>query len=175
MAKDEEKSRSSAKKSDELPDLEIHWTASESIDHKRGIWWYVIAAVLVAAAIGVSFWLQGVSFSSISSTVLVVVIFIALLTVSHRPARELHYALTQEGLTIENQLHPFDDFRAFGVHQDGALWQLTLIPVKRFGFSVTMFIHDDQGEAIVDALGARLPMEDVRVDLIDKIVRKLKI
>jgi hypothetical protein len=154
--------------------LNIKWTASEAIDHERGALWYVVAVALVIAAIVLSFWLQGVSFSSISSTILIVVIFVALLTVSHRPAREFDYTLTDEGLTIENQLRPFSDFRAFGVRQDGALWQLTLIPIKRFGLSVEMFIHDDQGEEIVDALGARLPMEDIKPNLLDKVVHKLK-
>jgi hypothetical protein len=104
-----------------------------------------------------------------------VVTFVALLTVSHRPARELHYTLTSDGLTVEDQTRPFSDFRAFGVQQYGAMWQLVLIPVKRFGLSVTMFIHDDQGEEIVDALGTRLPMEEVKIDLLDKIIHRLKI
>jgi membrane protein implicated in regulation of membrane protease activity len=158
-----------------LPELNIEWTASEAIDHQRGVLWYIIAAILVIGVIALSFWLQGVSFSSITSTVLVVIIAVAIVTVSHRPSRELHYTLTNQGITIENQLHRFSDFRAFGVHQDGALWQLTLIPIKRFGLSVTMFIHDDQGEKIIDTLGSRLPMEATKTDIIDKVVHKLKI
>jgi hypothetical protein len=154
--------------------LNISWTASESIDHSRGIWWYILAVTIVAAVMVLDFW-QGFNFSSISFAVLILVIFTAILTVSRRPVRELHYTLTDEGLTIENQLHPYGDFRAFGVVSEGALWQLVLIPIKRFGFSVTILIHSDQGEAIVDALGTRLPMESVKVDLIDKIVRGLKI
>ena len=155
--------------------LNIKWTASESIDHERGVLWYVIAVILAAAAIGLSWWLLDSLFSKISSTVLVAVIFLTIMTVSRRPARELNYVLDDEGLMIEGQRYPFDAFSAFGVCQDGALWRLTLIPVKRFGFAVTMYIHDDQGEKIVDALGARLPMQEVKIDLLDKIVHKLKI
>jgi hypothetical protein len=154
--------------------LDINWTASESIDHERGVVWYVVAVALVVVAIGLSWWLLEGLFSKTSSTILVIVIFAAIMTVSRRPARELHYSLDNTGITIEGQQHPFDEFRAFGVRQEGALWQLTLIPIKRFGLSVTMFIHDNQGEKIVDALGARLPMEEVRADLVDKIVHKLK-
>ena len=155
--------------------LDINWTASESIDHERSVWWYVIAVVVLLALIGVNLWWQGIGFGSISFAALAVVMFVALLIVSRRPARELHYTLTDEGISIENQLHPFSEFRAFGVHQDGVLWQLVLLPIQRFGFGLSMFIHDDQGEAIVDALGARLPMENVKVNLLDKIIHKLKI
>ncbi|MDR1969993.1 MAG: hypothetical protein LBQ11_01440 [Candidatus Nomurabacteria bacterium] len=154
--------------------LNISWSASESIDHERNIGWYIVAIVVVLALIGLNLWLQGINFGSISFAALILVIFVALLTVSHRPARELHYTLTDEGVSIEEQLHPFNEFRAFGVHHDGTLWQLVLIPVKRFSFSITIFIHDDQGEAIVDALGTRLPMENVKTDWLDKIVNKLK-
>jgi len=159
----------------ELPSQSISWTASESIDHDRGPWWYVIAITVVIAAISVNFLLQGINASSISTAVLFAMALLAMLTILRRPSRELHYTLDNNGLTIENQLHSYDEFRAFGVFHDGALWQITLIPVKRFGLGLSMFIHDDQGEAIVDALGARMPMEETKIDLIDKIVRKLKI
>ncbi|MCL2280466.1 hypothetical protein FWC31_01080 [Candidatus Saccharibacteria bacterium] len=163
------------KKKSSVRALNISWTASESIDYERGVLWYVMAVLVALAIIGLNFWYQGVGFSSISIAVLVVTGFAALLMVLRRPARELKYTLTDEGLTIEGQLRPFSDFRSFGVVQDGALWQLVLIPIQRFGLSVTMHIHSDQGEAIVDALGARLPMENVKVDLLDKITRRLKI
>jgi hypothetical protein len=168
-------SRKAKKGEPSVSGLDVSWTAGESIDHERGVLWYVVTTAIVMIALGLNFWLQGVSFSSISLAVLIVVVFVALLTVSRRPARELHYSLSDEGLDIEGQLHPFSEFRAFGVHQNGAAWQLTLIPVKRFGLNIEMFIHDDQGEAIVDAIGARLPMEETKVDLLDKIIHKLKI
>jgi hypothetical protein len=83
--------------------------------------------------------------------------------------------LTDQGLHVDGQLHRYDEFRAFGVRRDGALWQIVLIPVKRFGLSLTMYIQEEQGESIVDALGARLPMENVQADAVDKLIRKLKI
>ncbi|MCL2451262.1 hypothetical protein FWD20_00005, partial [Candidatus Saccharibacteria bacterium] len=154
--------------------LNIEWTASESIDHDRGVKWYVVAIVVVLVIMGLNLWLQGINFGSISFEVLIVVVFVALLIVSSRPARELRYALTDEGISVEGQLHPFAEFRAFGVRREGKLWQLVLIPVKRFSFGITIYIHDDQGEAIVDALGARLPMENIKTDWLDKVVNKLK-
>ena len=155
--------------------LNISWTASESINHDRGALWYVVAVVVAIAAVGLNFWLQGINFESISTAVLIAVIFVAIMTVSLRPARELHYKLTDQNLTIEDKSYPFDTFRAFGVHRDGAFWQLTLIPIKRFGMGISMYINEDQGEEIVDAIGARLPMEKTEADILDKIVNKLKI
>ncbi|MCL2173857.1 hypothetical protein FWH58_00955 [Candidatus Saccharibacteria bacterium] len=155
--------------------LDIRWTASEAIEYEHSSRWYMAAVAVVLVIIGFNLWLQGINFGSISFAILILVIFAAVLLVVRRPARELHYVLTDEGLTVENQLHPFSEFRAFGVRRDGAMWQLVLIPVQRFSFSLTVFIHDDQGEAIVDALGARLSMEEIKTDWLDRLVNKLKI
>jgi len=159
--------------------VEIHWTASDGIDHQRGRGWYIGVIVIVVA---ISALLATLAFfeifsltTSITTEILVVVMAAALFVVTRLPAREVKYTLTDAGLTIEGQLHPFSEFRAFGVRRAGATWQLVLIPVKRFGASVTMFIHESQGEEIIDELGVRLPMEDVKNDLMDNLIRRLKI
>jgi hypothetical protein len=158
---------------------EIRWTASDAIDHDRGKGWYtvvIIAAFVVLLALATLAFFKIIALmTAISTGVLVVVMLVALLLVAKKPARELDYLLTDAGLTIEGQLHPFSEFRAFGVRQQGATWQLVLIPVKRFGMSATMFIQEDQGEQIVDELGAYLPMENVKTDLVDKLMRRLKL
>lgn len=157
----------------------IHWTASDSIEHHRGQGWYfgLIGIVVAISALLVVLYLFDI-FSlttSVTTEILVLVMLAALLVVTRQPPREVQYTLTDEGLAIDNQLHPFSEFRAFGVRKVGAMWQLVLIPVKRFGFSVTMFINEDQGEKIVDEFGARLPMEDIKPDFIDNLIRRLKI
>jgi hypothetical protein len=148
----------------------IIWTASESVDHQRGKIWYLVAILVAAAIVGLAIWTKQYTMGGLA-----IIMLIAVIVVVRKPAREINYELSDAGLTIDGRLRPFEEFRAFGVRRDGALWQLVLIPVKRFGLAVTMFIHDDQGEQIVDALGGRLPMEDVPVDMVDKLTRRLKL
>ena len=157
----------------------IQWSSSSTIEHEHGANWNFallgVAGLIIAGIVGWSIWQQNFSFSNMSVIGLVIVVVIAIMVVSKKPANEISYMLTESGLTIDGQLHPFSEFRAFGVHQDGALWQLTLIPVKRFGAAVTMFISAEQGEMIVDILGARLPMESISTHPIDKLARLLKL
>lgn len=157
----------------------IHWTASESIDHARSKKWYagaaIIAAIIIVGLVVLDIFRIIDLMTMITTGVLVIMMLIAVFMVTKKPVREIDYILTESGLTIAGQLHPFNEFRGFGVRHQGALWQLVLLPVKRFGLSVTMFIHEDQGEEIVDTLGMILPMEDVKTDLIDNITRRLKI
>jgi len=50
-----------------------------------------------------------------------------------------------------------------------------LIPTKRFAPGVSVYFPDDAGEKIVDILGQRLPMEELKLDVIDIVVRKLRL
>jgi hypothetical protein len=50
-----------------------------------------------------------------------------------------------------------------------------LLPTKRFKPGVSVYFPEEAGEAIVDMLGARLPMQEFHLDIIDKLVRKLRI
>jgi hypothetical protein len=164
---------------EEMPVTEIRWTASDSIDHERGRGWYIgavtITLSLVALLVVLAVFDIISTMTAVTTGVLTVIILVALLVVARKPARQLNYMLTDAGLTIEGKLYPFSEFRAFGVQRIGALWQLVLVPVRRFGLNVTMFIHEEQGEQIVDELGARLPMEDLKIDPVDRLVRRLKI
>ena len=71
--------------------------------------------------------------------------------------------------------HPFDNFRAFGIVKEGSHYSAVLIPKKRLGINVKVYFPEGSGEAIVDNLGARLPMEQVKPDLLDKLVDFLRI
>ena len=73
------------------------------------------------------------------------------------------------------RLHKYEDFRAFGILREDSHFSAILIPKKRFGMNVKVYFPGNSGEAIVDALGARLPMEEVKLDLLDRIVNFLRI
>ena len=164
----------------EIPAIEpIHWTASDVIEVDRSKWWGLgligIAVLIIGGIVAWSIVQNTWSAGNISIIVLISVVLIAIMVVSKKPPREVQYMLTESGVTIDGQLHDFSQFRAFGVVQNGAVWQLVLIPTKRFGMSVTTFINADQGERIVDELGTRLPMEKISLHPVDKLSRLLKL
>jgi hypothetical protein len=49
------------------------------------------------------------------------------------------------------------------------------MPKKRFGSRVTVYFPEAEGEQIVDVFGAHLPMEPVKLDLLDRLVKFLRI
>lgn len=150
----------------------IHWSANEYIDNEKNGAWFVFFAVIVLALIASDIFL----IKSYTFSILVVVMAISVIIMSRRPPRSIEYTLSgNQGLYIGERLYHFSEFRAFGLIEDRGQHLIMLIPIKRFSPSVTFYFSTDVGEKIVDILGARLPMESRKLDVIDIIVRKLRL
>ncbi len=148
----------------------ISWEAEEYIVRDHDTWWY-IGLFVIGAALGI----LAVVLSAWTFLVLVILSVIAILISTFRPPRKIKYSLDENGLTEGDKIHKYDDYKAFGILKEGSHFSAVLIPKKRFGLSVKVYFPEGSGEAIVDNLGARLPMEEVKLDFLDKIVNFLRI
>lgn len=148
----------------------ISWEAEEYITKSHNGWWYFGLAIVTIGLSVLAIWLQGWSFLA-----LIIVSAITVLIFNLRPPRKIFYQLNSEGLTEGKIKHPFTDFRAFGIVKEESHYSAVLIPKKRFGINVKVYFPEGSGEAIVDNLGAHLPMEEVKADFLDKIVNFLRI
>ncbi len=150
----------------------ITWTAQEYVHSDRSPVWFILFVLVVIGLIAFDIFLL----KSWTFSLLVVVMAVALVIYIRRPPRTLTYALSpNQGLYVGERLYHFDEFKSFGLIQDGEHYSIMLIPRKRFATGVSVFFPDDAGERIVDILGQRLPMENLKLDLVDAIVRKLRL
>ena len=149
---------------------EISWEAEEYIVQSHNTVWYIglfiITVALSILAIFLGWW---------TFLILVILSAITILISALRPPRKIKYTLNQDGLLEDNNLHRYDEFRAFGILKENSNFSAVLLPKKRFSLSVKVYFPGGSGEAIVDALGAHLPMEEVKLDFLDKIVNFLRI
>lgn len=149
----------------------LRWQATEYIHHEKdGVWFIAFGAIVVVLMAISVLVLQSITFS-----VLIPVMAVALIVYTRRPPRLIDYTLSLKGLFINDQLYPFTDFKGFGVIRDGREFSIMLIPVKRFRLGVSVYFPEEAGEAIVDILGTRLPMQEMHLDLFDRIIHKLRI
>ena len=148
----------------------VNWEAREFIEYKKNAGWYAgmiaVVAVLCAIAVLIQLW---------TFLILVIVAAIALLTYTIRPPRMLHYSLSDKGLSEGNNLYAFEDFKSFGVLNENNHYCIMMVPRNRFGTRVRVYFPEAEGEQIVDVFGAHLPMEPVKLDLLDRLVRFLRI
>lgn len=150
----------------------ITWTAQEYVHIDKGPWWYIFFVIVVLGLIALDIFVL----KSWTLSVLVVVMAVALIVYIRRPPRVLTYALSpNQGLYVGEQLYGFDQFKAFGLIRDDGHDSIMLIPRKRFAPGVSVFFPEEAGERIVDILGQRLPMETLKLDLVDVLVRKMRL
>ena len=148
----------------------VNWDAREYIPREKNTGWYVGLVIVCLVLVGVAIWLSWWTFA-----ILVVLSGVALVVYSVRPPRVLHYSLGNKGLSEGNKLYNYEDYKAFGVLRENEHFAIILTPRKRFSPGVKVYFPEEHGEAIVDAFGARLPMEEVKLDFLDKIVSFLRI
>lgn len=159
--------------SDDQPSIDepVRWQAQEYIQHDKSAGWFVLFAVAFIVLMAIAIFL----IKSITFDILVPVMAIALFVYVNRPPRVLDYTLSRKGLYVNDHLYPFAEFKGFGVVHDGKEFSVLLLPVKRFKPGVSVYFPEEAGEAIVDMLGARLPMQELHLDVVDRIIRKLRI
>jgi hypothetical protein len=148
----------------------LSWDASEYVHHSKGTLWYVGFIAIVIVLLATAYFLT----HEWTFVVLVIVMAAAMAVFAQRPPHTLHYALSDSGVRIEQKFYYYADFRAFGIIADGALFSIMLIPTKRFSPAVNIYFAEQDGEKIVDILGARLPMEELHLDFVDLLMRRLR-
>jgi hypothetical protein len=152
-------------------DQPVHWQATEYIERGKNTLWFVMFGVAIIVLMAIAIFLM----NSLTFAVLVPVMAVALIVYIRRPPRVLNYTLSRQGLHINDHLYSFSEFKGFGVIHDGEEYSVMLIPIKRFHQGVSVYFPEESGEAIVDMLGARLPMQELHLDVIDMVLRKLRI
>lgn len=149
----------------------VRWQANESMNGEKSVAWFIVFTVVALALIAADiFFIKSYTFSA-----LVVIMALSVVVLSKKPPRLINYSLTVEGLYVNEKIYPFNEFKSFGIISDGDKHLLSLIPIKRFSPSVSAYFPYEVGEKIVDILGVRLPMEKIKPDIIDQIVKKLKL
>lgn len=148
---------------------DISWEASEYIHHEKHAGWFMVLAV-VALILGA----VAVFFKQWTFAALIIVMAVAIVVYARRMPRTLRYGLSHTGVTIETKSYPYGQFKAFGVVQDGAIYSLVLIPIKRFAPELTMYFEEKDGEEIFDLLSSHLPYQEVKLDFVDKLTKKLR-
>ena len=148
----------------------VSWQAEEYVQTEKNTGWYVGLVMIGLVLIGVSVLLKWWSF-----TALIVVAIVALIVYTVRPPRKLEYELNDEGLIEGGSVYKYEDFKSFGLLRDGPHFAIVLTPRKRFSPAVTIYFPEENGEKIVDAFGMRLPMEEVKLDFLDKVIKFLRI
>lgn len=149
--------------------MAITWTAPDSVKRVFSVAWYLNISLFFIGLIVVSIWWL----DSIITAVLFVVVYIALIIYTKKSPQIVNYSLSDDSLSINNQVFKLENFSSFSIIEDHELYSIVLLPSKRLATSLTITFSRADGEAIVDFLGAAIPMKPFEENLIDKLIRRL--
>lgn len=148
----------------------VQWKASEFIDHQKSkAWFSVFVLVAIVAAIAVY-----VITRDILATVVILIAALAFGMYAGKKPRTLTYTLGPTNFTVGEKTYRYDDFKTFGLVQEGGLYSIVLEPVKRFMPPLTIYFAQEDGEKIFDAFAQHLPHEERKIDMVDSLMRKIR-
>jgi hypothetical protein len=147
----------------------IRWQAAEYIHRERDqVWFALFVVVTIVLIIAAVFLIKSITFA-----ILVPVMAAALVVYTHRPPSVLDYTLSRQGLHVNDHLYPFSEFKSFYLVRGDVQYSIMLIPTKRFKPAVSVYFPEEAGEAIIDLLASRLPMQETQLDIVDRLIQKL--
>lgn len=148
----------------------IRWTAPEFIQYKRGKNWYallvVIALTLAGLAIIYKYW---------TSLILVLLGLAVIWMRTVKEPRQIHFVLTDQGLEIDNRLHPFTDLQSFWILESFYGRELFLHGKKIFSPRLEIHLGNQDKDKIRDFLLKYLPEKEEEESLVTILARILKI
>jgi hypothetical protein len=139
--------------SDSEPALEdteplLTWTAAEFVAHDKSARWYALLALVIVLLATVSYL---ISRDKVTTAVIAICGILFAIYAGHKP-RQLQYSIDSYALTIGIKRYPFGSFRSFTVTHDGPVTSVTLMPLKRFSPSLTLYFDVDADGPVTDVL-----------------------
>src|SRR3989344_3089329 len=150
----------------------ISWTASEFVLHDKSALWYM---AIILCGIGIAAITYFISAKKdVLAPIIVLVATIIFAVYASRKPRELNYELDGGGLKLDQKLYPYAQFRSFSVIQEDGIESIWFLPLKRFNPGLTIYFAPDDRDKIVDVLSQYLPVEPRQLDVLDKLLHKIR-
>jgi hypothetical protein len=148
----------------------VSWTASEYIEHEKRAGWFIALSLATVAAGALMYLIT----RDIVSVVVAVVVAALFGTTGARKPRTLNYQLDSSGVSIESKHYPYESFKSFSVLDEGAFSSVTLLPLRRFMPTLSLYYPPEQEDSILQTLANYLPHEERSHDPIERLMRRVR-
>jgi hypothetical protein len=149
----------------------VAWQASEYIDHPHGAGWYMGLVIITLAVAALTYL---VAKDKVATAIIIILGIIVGIFVRQKP-RQAQYEITDAGLSVNDKIYKYADYKSFAVIREGVLTSVNLFPLKRFMPPVSAYFEPADEAKIVNALGNYLPYEERRLDAVDRLSRRLRL
>ncbi len=155
-----------------LPEeISVEWTASEFIAHHKSAGWYVLLALLAVGGGAVAYLLTG---GEIFTPAVIIIVAILFGIMASRKPRELPYRIDSAGMHIGGKHYPFAGFKSFSVVQEEGVESIWLLPLQRFSPGLSIYFAPEDRDRIMEILDNYLPVEEKQLDMVDRLMHKIR-
>jgi hypothetical protein len=77
-------------------------------------------------------------------------------------------------LRVGEKIYAYNMFKSFSVAQEEGAESINLFPLKRFMPIVSAYFTPQDEDKIVNAIGEHLPLEEHKLDNVDRLARRLR-
>ncbi len=149
----------------------LQWTASEyRVQQKNPLWFVIFIAIVAVISLGIFL----LTHEKINAIVILVtggaVAFFA-----SQPPTDRHYEITEKSIKIDAKEYPLDAFQVFSVVDEGTRNSIWLRPIKKPSLMVIMHYPPEQEMNIINTLSQFLPHEDRKLDIVDRLAKKINL
>ena len=148
----------------------VSWTASEFIEHSKTAVWYVVFGFVAAVIITAIYFVTRDILSIISLSIMAIVFMV----LAARKPRTLQYRLSDKGIQAGEKFYGMNQFKSFSVIQEGPIRSISLLPLKRFMPSFTIYFSPEDEDKIVNFLSQHLAYEERKQDPVDRLMRSIR-
>ncbi len=152
-------------------DSEVNWTASEFIEHNKSSGWYT---ALIFGTIGLAAIIYLLTNGDKVPILVVAIVAIGFGILGARKPRELQYSVGDKGIQIGDRFFPYGGLRSFSVVKEEGIESIWLMPLKRFKPIISIYFEPNDAPKIVDLLSKFLPVEHRQLDMVDKLMHRLR-
>lgn len=153
----------------------IEWEAPEYIHHDKSNAWFVGFGFIVVAAVAAIYLLTNEwGLDDWLLVVLVLIMATAVVVYANRRPGILQYSLDREGLQVGEFFYPLQTFRSFSFIEEANSIGVELMPLGRFRPPLSIYFSEQIGEEILNLLSDFLPHEERQIDIVDRLVKKLR-
>lgn len=152
-------------------DIQVSWTASEFIAYQKNAGWYVLAFLAIIVLAAITYFITRGDIVSTGSVIIIGILFVVL---ASRKPRVLTYQISSSGVKIGEKLYPFSQVKSFALIDEGTFQSISLMPLKRFMPSISMYFEPQDEQKILLALGAYLPQEQRKQEFVDRLMHKIR-
>lgn len=153
------------------PTEEITWTGSEFIAEQKDAKWYAGLTGAIFVCCLVTFFVTKHDILSVVSIAIIGILFGVL---AGRKPRQLTYRIDKHGVTIDKKQYPYAMFKSFDLQHEGMIGYISLLPLHRFQFEISVYFAPEDEQRIFDTLASYLPHEPRKQHVFDRIMKRVR-